>query len=468
MLDLERSFLLNRLFAWITKNLYMINSMILLLYVLNQFLSNDYLGYMIGVFTVLLFLLSFPGSNKLFKMLSSSFLALGAASFIYSGLSFKEIPELITSTLPILTMLLVLPLMTSVVQAGRYDRRLNEIIKGNVKTLGDLYVRSSFTTFALSTFLNISALSLSQDVLAKNMKEVERKIKNSFISQVTLKGLALALVWSPMEIIVALTVDATGISYLSYLPWLLLCAVFMITLDGLLGKKLFGTVSYESAAVLEAEALSLNRPFKSMIKLFFSFATFLGLVVGIGSLLDINFILSVSLIIPPFVFIWAILMKRWRSFKIIGVKIWKERANHMQNFIVLFVSLAFFSNSLSKTSFHTVINQLFLTLNEQPVLILLCIQIFILLMGLVGFHAIATIGILLEVVNPIYSIINPLSIGIVIITGALATLTVGVYGVTVTMTSMTTKQNPYRITLQNMPFALAFGFTGVILGFLLL
>lgn len=439
----------------------------MLFFVLNHFISNDYFAYTIGVLTVLLFLISFPGSSKLFKILSSSFIVLGTASFIYSGLSLKEIPELITSNIPILTLLLVLPLMTGVVQAGRYDRRLNEIIKGNVKTLGELYVRSSLTTFALSTFLNISALSLSQEVLVKNMKEVEQKIKNSFISQATLKGLALALVWSPMEIIVALTVDATGISYLSYLPYLILCAVFMITLDGLLGRKRFGPVSYESAAASEVGSLSLNRLFKPIIKLFFSFATFLGLVVSIGALLDINFILSVSLIIPPFVFIWAKLLKRWRSFKMIGLKIWKERANRMQNFIVLFVSLAFFSNSLSKTSFHTIINQLFLTLSDHPLLILLCIQFFILLMGLVGIHAIATIGILLEVVIPLYSIINPLSIGIVIITGALATLTVGAYGVTVTMTSITTKQNPYRITLQNMPFALTFGFTGVIIGFLL-
>lgn len=77
-------------------------------------------------------------------------------------------------------------------------------------------------------------------------------------------------------------------------------------------------------------------------------------------------------------------------------------------------------------------------------------QMIILELGIVGVQALVTIGILLEIANPLYSIISPLSIGIVIITGALATITAGAYGVTVTMTAMTTKQNPYRTTLQNL------------------
>ena len=453
---------------WINKHLYIINSFIILLFILNHFISNNYLEKLIGVLAIFLFLLSFPGSSKLFKILGIVFTLLGASFYIYSGLPLHQIPKYLTSTMPVLALLLVLPFMTSAVQAGRYDRRLNEIMKGNVNNLGDLYMRSSFTTFTLSAFLNISALHLSQEVLIKNMKKVEKKITNPFISQVTLRGLALALVWSPLEIIVALTVDATGISYLSYLPWLILCAIIMITIDGLLGKKIFGPVTYHSVMPDSTKEVRLSKLVKPSIKLLFAFSIFLLLVISIGTLLKINFILSVSLIIPPFAFIWAFAMKRWYSFKAIGFKTWKDRANYMQNFVVLFVSLAFFSNSLNETPFQTLVNQVFLTITDKPLLVLLTLQMMILLMGLLGVHAIATIGILLDIVNPLYSIINPMSIGIVIITGALATLTVGAYGVTVTMTSNLTKQNPYRITIQNMPFALIFGFTGVLMGFLLL
>ncbi|SDI51130.1 hypothetical protein [Alteribacillus bidgolensis] len=65
------------------------------------------------------------------------------------------------------------------------------------------------------------------------------------------------------------------------------------------------------------------------------------------------------------------------------------------------------------------------------VVILLLIQFSYLLMSIFGVHPIATIGVLMEALPPLYEIINPISIGMVLITGALATAAVGTYGVTV-------------------------------------
>ncbi|MCM3729343.1 hypothetical protein M3226_27480 [Neobacillus cucumis] len=64
------------------------------------------------------------------------------------------------------------------------------------------------------------ALTLSQEVLQSSLQNIPQKIRKIFISKTTLRALALALIWSPTEIIVAITVDSTGISYLSLLPWL--------------------------------------------------------------------------------------------------------------------------------------------------------------------------------------------------------------------------------------------------------
>ncbi len=144
------------------------------------------------------------------------------------------------------------------------------------------------------------------------------------------------------------------------------------------------------------------------------------------------------------------------------------RTNGMQNFVLLFLSLAFFSNSLNETPFLQIIQQPFLATAEIPLLTLILIQMMYLSMSLIGVHPIATIAVLIEVLQPMYAVINPLSIGMVLITGALATAAVGTYGVTVTMTAMNTNQNPYYITMRNMPFALLYGGIGTLIGFLLL
>lgn len=140
----------------------------------------------------------------------------------------------------------------------------------------------------------------------------------------------------------------------------------------------------------------------------------------------------------------------------------------MQNFTLLFISLALFSNSLNATSLLGFVQQPFLAFDDQPFIILFLILVTYFLLAMIGVHPIGTIAILLEVLTPLFAIINPVSIGIVLIVAALATSGSATYGITVTMTSMNTVQNPYRITLRNLPFTFLLGFIGIGIGMLIL
>jgi len=453
--------------SWMNQYVYILYTLTFTLYIVTIFVPNEELRYLIGVMAILLILISFKGASTLFKILCLIFSFTGLLFYMNAGLPIVHLPLYMSSNMSLLSLLTVLPLMTSVVHAGRFDRRLNELMKGKVENLGNLYVRSSMTTYLLTGFINISALTLSQEVLQASLQNIPQKTRKIFISKTTLRALAVALIWSPTEIIVAITVDSTGISYLSLLPWLLLCSLLVISLDWIIGNR-----SFRSINVAHDEGVNQKIHAKKMIiqimKLVMALAIFLFVVVLTGSLLQLSFILSVAIVIPVFSLSWALLLKRWKSFKVVGWRNWRERTNKMQNFIVLFLSLSLFSNSLSKTSFHDVIKAPFLAFSEYPILILIFIQVVFLLGGLIGVHAIATIGVLFDVIQPLYGVINPVSIGIVVITSALATATVGAYGVTVTMTSVATKQNPYRITLHNLPFSLLFGAIGISIGYFLL
>ncbi|WEG15322.1 hypothetical protein PQ478_12305 [Alkalihalophilus pseudofirmus] len=453
---------------FLKQHLYVVYSVILLMYIANTFIGSESIHYVIGILAIPMLLISLLGASKLFRILGSIFIAVGTGMYIYSGLPLYQVPLYFTSTMPLLAFFIVLPWMNSIVRAGRFDRRINELMKANVSDLGKLYVRSSFTTYTLCSFINLSALSISQEVLLENMAKMKKKIKDSFISQTTLRAFAVALCWSPMEIMVAMTVDATGVSYLAYLPWLILCSFIVLMVDWLWGSRRFKSVPYEAAVYHPERTIEPGIIAWKITKLVIALTAFLLIVVTLGNAYNLNFILSVTLVILPFSFCWALVMNRMRSFLAIGWGTWKFRTNHMQNFVVLFLSLAFFSSSLNETPFLGMIQQPFLAASETPLVILLLIQGTYLLMSMIGVHPVATIGILAEVMQPLYSVINPMSVGMVLITGALATATVGAYGITVTMTSMNTVQNPYRITLRNMPFAIFYGGVGTLIGYLLL
>ncbi len=233
--------------------------MVLVLFTANVFIENIILEYVVGTLAIPMLLFSVIGATKLFRILGAVFITVGTGLYVYAGLSFYEVPLYLTSTMPLLTFLMVLPWMNSIVRAARFDRRINELMKANVTDLSKLYVRSSFTTYILASFINLSALSLAQGVLLENMSKMKKKIQDSFISRTTLRAFALALAWSPMEIIVAITVDATGIGYLSYLPWLLLCSFLMLSIDWFWGKRAFNSITYTPTVERGNHTLNFRR-----------------------------------------------------------------------------------------------------------------------------------------------------------------------------------------------------------------
>lgn len=456
------------MYKLLKKHLYLVYTFLCSIYIINLFIDNESLAYVIAFITIPVVLISIIAASKLFKTLGFLFVSGGILLFSQSGLPITEAFLFFTKNIGLIALLSMLPWMNSVVRAGRYDRRINELMKMNANQLGILYVRSKITTYTLVSFINLPGLTFSQQILKENLRAYEKKISDTFISRVSLRAFAVALVWSPMEIMVALSVESTGVSYFTLMPWLMIFSLTVFIFDLVWGRRAYGNFSYLPNVKHPPRAFSKGKIVVIILQLFSALFLFLGLVLLISHWLELNFILSVTLSILPFACLWAMAMKRWRSFMAIGWNTWKMRTNHLQNFVVLFCSLAFFTNSLNATPVLGVIQQPFMGAADSPLIVLFFIQFTYLLMSMVGIHPIATISVLAEVVTPLYTVIDPVSIGIVLITGALATATVGTYGVTVTITSMNTNQNPYRITLANMPYALIYGTIGTLLAYLLL
>lgn len=445
--------------------LYIFYAIVFACHIMNLFIGSARLNYMIGGLTVVMLAISFVGASKLFVILSSSFLLIGSYLFWQTGEAIAEIPTILTSNLSLLTLLAMLPWMNSVVRSGRFDRSLNTLMKVNVPDLGKLYTRSSAVTLTLAAFLNLSAATISQSVLKESLSHVNQQVRNHFISTTTLRGYSLALLWSPLEILLALPIFLTGVSYVDILPWVLLISVITFTLDSLWGRFYFKKYTYET---VDAKVVNTKGLGRKVVHLVCALALFLILVIMSGTLFNIDFILTVTLLIFPFAVIWSLVMKRFRSFWAIGWPTWKEKTNTMQNFIILFISLSFFSYSISNATFLVVIERPILYIAEYPIIVFFVIHLLFIALSMFGIHPIATLGILGSLIGLLIDIYNPLSLAIVLVTGAIGTLTVGTYGLLVTLTAMSLEQNPYRITLYNLPYTLLYGSVGILIAYLLL
>ncbi|MBU5593788.1 hypothetical protein KQI76_01275 [Amphibacillus sp. MSJ-3] len=450
------------------QHIYMFYSFVFVLSIMNVFIESESLNYLIGLLAILMVIVSFSRATRLFKILSSSFLSIGGFIYLYSGESLLELPSILTNNMLLLTLLTMLPWMNSVVRSGRFDRTINKLMRINASDLGRLYTRSSATTLTLAAFLNLSAATISQDVLKDTLSNVEQKVMKSFISISTLRGFSLALLWSPLEILLATSLFMTDVSYGEILPWLLLISAIIFILDSIWGRFHFKKYSYESDDSVELNQADLKKLRNKIAHLAVALVTFLGLVIALGNLFDLSFSLTVTLLIFPYSFVWSLIMNRRKTFWIIGWNTWKEKTNTMQNFILLFISLSLFSYSIGSTTFLNVIQEPLLAISQYPLLVFFLIQITFIFLSMFGIHPLGTLGILTTLLTTLLTVYNPLSIAIVLATSSIATLSVGTYGLVVTLTSVNLELSPYQITISNLVYALVYGGVGSIIGYLLL
>ncbi|WP_173917595.1 hypothetical protein [Halobacillus sp. Marseille-Q1614] len=444
----------------IHRHLYIFYSFVFLLNVIHVFRPDTVLYTVIGVLGIVMVIINFPWADRVFKILGGILLTAGTFFFISSGVSAAKIPAFFAGNIGLLFLISMLPWMNSVVKAGRYNQLLQSLLGGSgTKPLGPLYVRSEATMVSLAAFLNLSSATISQDLLLNQLKTLKTQVRNSFIAMATLRGYSMALLWSPLEILLATSIFITGANYLAVLPWMLLIGIFAFVIDAGMSKWLFHKYEVE---VPESNAKSLKENKKKLAGFLLALILFLVVVVFFVNVIQFEFLFAVTIAIFPFAFIWAVAMKRQKSFLKLGWPTWKKQTNHLSNFIVLLVALSFLTESLNVSPYLKVLQDPIVALEGQPLLIMLFIQAAFLGMTLLGVHPLATMGIFGGISELLMGALPTVTLTILLSTSAIATVPSAPYGLIVTLTSVALRMNPYRIVWKNLPYSLLLGFLGVI------
>ncbi|UOQ45930.1 hypothetical protein MUN89_08420 [Halobacillus salinarum] len=407
---------------------------------------------------IIMILLNFPRADRVFQLLGGILLAVGAFFFLSGESSIREIPGFFAENIGLLFLLSMLPWMNSVVKAGRYTHLLQALLGGKSKGMGALYVRSEITMVSLAAFLNLSSATISQDLLLKQLKKKRKKIRDSFISMATLRGYSLALLWSPLEILLATSIFITGANYIEVLPWMLLVAILGFILDSSIGRLFFRK---HQAEVDIPSSQHNGKDRKKLLQFIVALVLFLIVVVLLVNVVQLNFLFAVTIAIFPFAFVWSVLMKRRKSFLRIGWPAWKQQTNHLNNFIVLLLSLSFLTESLNASPYLKYLQQPIVALDGHPLLIMLFIQGAFLVMTLLGVHPLATMGIFGGVGSLLMDALPTVTLTVLLASCSIATVPSAPYGLIVTITSVGLRMNPYQIVLKNLPYSLLCGLVGI-------
>jgi hypothetical protein len=435
-------------------------------YLANVFIHSEQLNYVVGLFVIGCVAVSFRGSKRIYQVLAGLFLTAGLILHHYTRIPWHEIPSHMTSTVLLLALLYVLPFFNSVFKIGRYDRQISKLLKLRMNHFGQLYYRTSLVSYLLSIFLFFAALPIVYEVVQKHVKHLELTIRNQFVSRAILRGFGMAAIWSPIEILVALSVEITQVNYLSLLPWLLLLSALLVSIDWLKGWRFN---KYKPEPTDNGQEVRLDTMILIKIGvLFVTLVVFITVAVVFHKLSGISFFTALTLIVIPFSLIWAAMIRRWGVYLRYSFLVWKIRTPGLSNLMLLFISLGFFNSMIGETTFLDVLRQPFMEMANTPWLLFVTIQLLSICLPLIGFHPLVTISFFGILIQPLLTVMNPISIAIVLLTSSLATSSAGTYNTTVTIMSGIVQVNPYRITGWNFLFALLYGGLGTLLAVILL
>ncbi|WP_449539064.1 hypothetical protein [Ferdinandcohnia sp. Marseille-Q9671] len=396
------------------------------------------------------------------------FVFTGVFVFFIEGKSITELPKYTISMIPLLAIFYVLPFINSIIIVGRYDMQVSKLLKVRISHMGQLYGRTSIVTFLLGGFLNLATLPLVKAVIQKNITHITENLRNKFIAQAMLRGYLFSIVISPMELLVILTVEYTHLPYLKVLPWLLLFTFIMIVLNWLIGFISFKKFDLKESEKHDQGNVLTQRMKQKVFSLIFFLILFMVVILSVNHFLNSGFLQTIAFVIVPFSFLWAISIRRLKSYVAFSIPLWKTRTIGLKNNMVLFLGVGFFTSTLGDSRFIDYLQEPLTQLSHYPVFLFLFIQVLFLGLALTGFHPLVTLSILIAIVEPILHIVNPLSLSLVMITSALSTTIAGPFNVSVSITGDLLHVNSYKVTLWNIGFAFLFSSVGTVMALCLL
>ncbi|GIQ69517.1 hypothetical protein DUZ99_18500 [Xylanibacillus composti] len=438
-------------------------TLFLVMYMTSIFIQHRILDGLLAATAVLSLIVSFKGGGRVYQTISIVFLLLGGILALLAGGGIRQFLHAFTTNALLVSLLYVLPFMNHIMIAGRYDRQILSMLKANVRNARQLYVRTSILTYALSLFIFLSAIPTAFRTVKDLHIQQSAQFVHRFASRVILRTFSAATVWSPVEVFIAVAVAATKVSYITLFPWLIGFSVFMLLLDWIWNLRLGKTpISFARKPTRQLQL----RPLAILFAVLFLFI-FSGY--SLSRVLHTDFFDAVILLIIPFTLIWSLLIGRFKRFVAYNRLAWSRHLGSMQNFVLLFVSLGVFSAMVQQTDWIVTAQEALLgKLAAMPLVLFLLMQMVSLTAALLGLHPLVTLSLMGVFIQPLLTVLNPVSLAIVLLTANLANDSSGTFNTTVTLMSEQTGENPYRITARNIGYALVYGWAGVALGYLLL
>ncbi|MBG9817464.1 hypothetical protein [Bacillus safensis] len=426
-------------------------TLLISLYIVHQLFPAPILSYFVGLLAAASLTISFKKANGLYLKTGAVFLIIGLFLFFLSGQPLHTFFLHFHSMLGLLSLFFMLPFIHSLIHVGHFDTQLNKLLTLRTTSSNQLYRKSSFVTHILGMFLNIATIPLLYTSLKPSLESLKERVKQHLYTRNLLRSYALCLSWSPVEVLVSVTIDATKLKYYQIAPITFGLMVVVLAIDWML----FSRQSKRLPNIIQSSETNANphRIKRKTLQLAFMLLGFMTVVSLVDAWFGKGYLFAVVLTIIPFALLFSSVIKKRKQYIAVSVPHWKERTRQLSNYMCLFLSAGFFVDMLLATNSMQPIQAFIVSISDHDIWVYCVIGLYFLITALCGFHPLVSLALLVSMMAPVIPELPALPIAIMLIVAGTSTVMFSPFNVSVSLLADLMKVNPYRITRWNIWFA---------------
>lgn len=367
-------------------------------YLIYFFFESTFLTYLLTSITVLTFLMNVIRARVMPRVFSVVMFAIGIGLAFTSGKPLGEIAGSVIINVPLLTLLILVPLISIPIKIRGYFDSIHHLLLKVVDKPYVLFRNITFFIFLFGPILNLGSIRLLSDLF------MDLKLQSKFLAKAYLTGFSTIILWSPYFASVAMVMLYLDLPVAKYIALSLPFAFFMLIVGNLIfiiGQKKEGVVPLTSVT-LELHAEDDQRHKRKVITLFLIVICLTVVIFALEWLTKWSMLFLVTGVAISYALL-AFLFSKRKSLFIEHFKDFKNKSvPNMSNEIVMFISAGIFGEALAGTPIAGLINESLSGLSSISFILFSTVTILCILVGtLVGLHPIVIVIPLLTQLDPV-------------------------------------------------------------------
>lgn len=381
-------------------------------YLISVFTGLELVTVILSMLAFITLVFSFIGSNTFSRVISSLLLIASILIAIVYGMDWKTVLYGINQNVPILSLILMAPMIAVPLRLKGYLASLFNVLKSLSNNTIKAYSGLMAFLFVISPVFNIGAIRITHDIIS------EIGFSKRFLARAYIPAYTSAIVWSPYFASVATILYMfEDLSLSDYILIGFPLGIIQILISILIFYIFRNKSDDEQNFSIEVESQQLKKDWNNIYKVFLSIAAFIGLIVLIEYITKGNIITIIILTAIFIPILWGLLTGNIKSVLKEIIRISGTFPN-FKNETILFLSAGLLASVLSGTTFGGILTPLLVVISDQSyVLFVITILLLIILLTLIGLHQIIVVPLIIIQVPPELVGIDPLVLSFIFILG---------------------------------------------------